>query len=125
MAKLGRRGDKLDLLIRQGATLGPFPVTISDSNGVAKDLTGTSVRATIRKDYGSVVAYPVTVALTEVLEGRFVMSIPAAQTAAIPYLGDLFDPDNQYVWDLEIEYANGFVEPIFWGIVQIAPEATT
>ena len=124
MATLGRRGDKLDLLIRQGATLGPFPVTMVSESGAPLDLTGATVRGTVAKDYGAATDYPITINVTNAAGGEFRMSMPASLTATIPYLGDLFAPENQYVWDLEIEFSDTTVMPVFWGIVQLAPEAT-
>lgn len=123
MPSLGRRGDKLNLVIRKGATFGPYTVTMQDSAGALIDLVGATVRATIRKEYGDATAYAVTCEVTGV--GVFTITMAPAGTAVIPYLGDFNDPDNQYVWDLEIEYSSGVVQPVFWGTVKIIPEATT
>ena len=124
MATLGQRGDKLDLLIRQGATLGPFPVSLLSEDQTPVDLTGAVVRGTVSKDYSAATTYPITILVSNALGGEFRMSMPATLTATIPYLGDIFEPENQYVWDLEIEFSDGTVMPVFWGIVQLAPEAT-
>lgn len=124
MPTLGKRGDKLDLLIRQGATLGPYKVRIADAVGVPQNLIGTIPRASIRKSYDDATVYPVTAVLTVPEDGQFSMTMTPAETAAIPYLGDLYEEKNEYVWDLELEYPDGKVVPIFWGIVRIAPEAT-
>lgn len=124
MPTLGRRGDKLDLLIRQGATLGPFPVTLVTAEQAPVDLIGAFVRGTVAKDYDAIANFPLTILVTDAAAGQFQMSMPASMTSTIPYLGDLFEPENQYVWDLEIEFTDGSVMPVFWGTVQLAPEAT-
>lgn len=127
MPTLGQRGDRLDLLIRQGATLGPFLVTLQPEdlvNSTLQDLTGALVRGTVLKDYDSLVAYPLDTNIVDAAGRKFTMGMSAAMTATIPYHGDIFDPANQYVWDLEVEFPDGFILPVFWGIGQIAPEAT-
>ncbi len=45
MATLGYIGERLDLLIRQGATFGPFDVTLANPDKTPVDLTGATVRA--------------------------------------------------------------------------------
>lgn len=124
MATLGQRGDKLDLLIRQGATLGPFLITMTNEEGVATDLTGATVRSTVLSNYDSLVRYDLEINVTDAVAGKFSIGMPAILTATLPYLGDLYEPENQYVWDLEIEFPDGRVIPVFWGAVKIAPEAT-
>lgn len=124
MAQLGRRGDKLNLLIRRGATLGPFECTLQDSAENPIPLTGAIVRAKIRKEYATVTAYAVTCTVTDAAAGEFTFTMTPTETRAIPYLGDIQDPDNWYLWDLEIEWADGSVDPIFYGSVKIADEVT-
>lgn len=124
MASLGRRGDKLNLLVRRGATLGPYEVTMQDAAEMPIDLTSAIVRAKIRKEYDSVTAYTITCTVTDGAAGEFSFTMTATETAAIPYLGDLNEPDYQYIWDLEIEYPDETVEAIFYGIVKVASEVT-
>lgn len=49
MATLGYIGEKLDLLVRQGATLGPFAVTLTNPDNTPVNLTGATLRAHLRK----------------------------------------------------------------------------
>ena len=45
MATLGYIGERLDLLIRQGATFGPFDVTLANPDKTPVNLTGATVQA--------------------------------------------------------------------------------
>lgn len=124
MASLGRRGDKLNILIRRGATFGPYTVTMLDSAENPIDIEGVTIRAKIRKEYDSATAYTITCAITDAAAGEFTMTMTPTETTAIPYLGDLNEPDNQYLWDLEFEWPDESVDPVFYGTVKVASEVT-
>lgn len=44
MTTLGYIGEKLDLLVKQGSTLGPFKVTLANPDQTPVDLTGATRR---------------------------------------------------------------------------------
>ena len=50
MAQVGTRGERLDLIVRQGATLGPHTVTLTNPDGSAVNLTGCTIQGQVRKD---------------------------------------------------------------------------
>ena len=43
MTTLGYIGEKFDLLIKQGSTLGPFSITLSNPDNTPVNLTGAAV----------------------------------------------------------------------------------
>ncbi len=124
MATVGSRGDKLDLLVRQGTTLGPMSVTMRGPSDAPIDLTGCQIRAKVRKTYASAAGIDVNTIITDPVAGAFQFSLTNVQTAAMTCGPSPSDPASLYVWDLEIEYSDGTVRPVFYGAVKVAPEAT-
>lgn len=124
MATIGSRGDKLDLLVRQGATLGPMSVTMRAPSDAPIDLTGCQIRAKIRKSYATAQAIDLHTLITDPAAGAFQFWLTDDQTAAMTCGATPSDPASLYVWDLEIEYGDGTVRPVFYGAVKVAPEAT-
>lgn len=49
MTTLGYIGEKLDLLVKQGSTLGPFKVTLLNADQTPVNLTGCTIRGHVRK----------------------------------------------------------------------------
>lgn len=125
MPQIGTKGANLDLLIRQGATFGPNTVTLKNSQGMPINITGATIRGQIRKTATAGVSATVTAALTNASGGQFVWSISAAQTAAL-----MADSNSEtasaslYVWDMEIQYADGTIYPLVYGDVQVFREIT-
>lgn len=125
MPTIGSRGKKLDLMIRKGATFAPHLVKlVGKATGEPIDLTGAAIRASIRKDFNSSQKFDLDCAVVDALGGYFTMSMASEVTSEITYLGPYYEPSNQYLWDLEIEFPSGFVMPVFYGVVKLAGEAT-
>ena len=125
MPLIGNRGKKLDILIKRGATFAPHLVhMLGKVSQEPIDLTGAVIRAGIRKDQASASFFPLTCGIADALQGYFTFSMSKEVTAAIPYLGPHYLPENQYEWDLEIEFSSGFVMPVFYGNVKIVSEIT-
>lgn len=123
---LGTKGGELDLLIKQGATFGPHLITLKDSNGTAINITGATIRSQIRKLSNS--ASPACTGdfvLTSPTNGQFTFGFSSASTTSL-----IVDPDSesgsdsQYVWDMELQYADGRVYPLMYGKVQVFREVT-
>ena len=125
MATLGYIGEKLDLLIRQGATLGPFQGAMTNPDGTPVDLSGCVLRAQIRKKaLDPAVVTPVTVTITDPLSGQYVFGLSAELTAAIVAGESIKDPTSKYVWDMEMVDASGQVLPLYYGDVSVFREVT-
>lgn len=124
--RLGSIGERMDLLIRQGATLGPFTATMTNPDGSPVDLTGASIVGQIRKTPQSrdVTAH-VEVAIIEPKAGKYRFGISAEVTALIPAGADITKTDSKYAWDLELHDSSGRgVVPLYWGEVQVHREVT-
>jgi hypothetical protein len=114
-----------DLTIEQGTTF-TRTLTLADAEGVATDLTGCTAAGKIRKKYSSTsAAATFTVAFAaDRTTGELTFSLSAAQTAAIEAGESVDSANSQYVWDLEMTWADSTVDRILQGKVSISPEAT-
>jgi len=124
--KIGSKGDRLDILIRQGGTFGPKFCTILKSDGSPENITGCTFIAEIRKTAdATVVAASATFAITNAAGGEFNFTFSATATQAIAAdpVGET-EPDSQYVWDLEMHYADGRVRPLLYGDVAVFREVS-
>lgn len=125
MATLGYIGEKLDLLIRQGATLGPFNVTLTNPNNTPVNLTNAVLRAHLRKkalDVVKVAQFDVTI--TDAVAGKFQFGLTDDATAVITAGETLKDVASVYVWDMELEDALGRVTPLYYGDCKVFREVT-
>lgn len=123
---IGTKGANLDLVIRQGATLGPNHMAIKNTAGNPVDITGALLRASIRKtaDAATVDATATFTPISPVA-GTVYWEFDATTTAALtcdPL--DETSPDSLYVWDMEIEYADGRIVPLLYGEVRVFREVT-
>lgn len=123
---IGTKGARLDLLIKQGATLGPNTMTLNDGAGAPLNLTGCTVKAEIRKTANAPTADATAVcAVVGAAGGIVTWEFPAAETANITC--DPVDETaeaSQYVWDMELHYASGRVVPLLYGNVSVYREVT-
>jgi hypothetical protein len=123
---LGDRGDRVDLLIRQGATFGPHEITLTNPDDTPVDLTGATVRAQMRRK-ALTTGLPLATfdtPVTDAAAGVFTLGLSAAATAALVAGEDPASLDSRAVWDLEVQDATGRVVPVYWGSVTIHREVT-
>ena len=93
-----------------------------DKNGAAKNLSGHTVTAKIKKNYadsaGEATAF--TVVNTNAAEGITTLSLTNAQTAALRI--------GRHVYDIELSFndssGNTIVERILEGRIQVTPQVT-
>lgn len=129
MAELGTKGAELNLLVRQGATQGPYYMTLrtQDVSATPIDLTGATFRAQIRKtaDSAPLDGVTFTFTITAPLLGEVTWEMPATSTALIPCSEvDELQEESQYVWDMEVELASSRVLPLTYGTVKVFREIT-
>lgn len=129
MAELGTKGSELNLLIRQGATLGEYYMTVKTQEDPPQpiDLTGATFSAQIRKTADSSPLTGVTFdfVITEPLEGKVTWQVPSTSTVNIPCSEiDENQPESLYVWDMEVKLASGKVIPLTYGTVKVFREVT-
>lgn len=116
-------GERLDLNVRQGVTLGPIRHALENPDLSPLDFTGATVRGTIRKtatEYGEPLADLVVVFPVDRTLGYYDFGIPAEITETLPVEpGEL---SATYYWDSEMVDSLGRVLPFFYGtfVVQAA-----
>lgn len=139
-ALIGNIGERLDLLIRQGGTFGPYKfkmqqpksgaVPLSDGTYAPTDLdpidlTGAVIRGQIRRTPAdTAIVADVLVVITDAAAGEYEISLTDEVTAGIVAGVDLSKRESQYVWDLELEDTLGRVLPLYWGAVKVFREVT-
>lgn len=105
-----------NLAIDQGTT---YSVTIgvTDTTGSARNLTGYTGRAQLRRSFYTNTNTAFTVTIDNPSEGEIDLSLSSTQTSALKA--------GRYVYDLELVNSNtNAVERVVEGIVTIYPEAT-
>lgn len=120
-------GDRLDLVVRQGSTLGPLTFTMHNPDDTPVDLTGCTISASVRKTanaYGAPAATPVMTIDADPTLGKFVMTIDDEITAAIPAGEFVSSPESEYYWDAEMQDSAGRVLPLYYGVFRVQPEAS-
>lgn len=122
---IGHIGDRIDLVIRQGASFGPHNVTMTNPDGTPVDLTGATVRGKLRMDYDdATAAADLAVTILDAPGGEFEFGLDANITAGLSAGRSLGDRAGAHVWDMEIEFAGGSIMPLYWGTAQVMAEAT-
>lgn len=125
MAQVGFRGERLDLLARQGATLGPFIVTLTNPDNSPVNLTGCTIQGQVRQnalDATKVADFVVTI--IDAVAGKFSFEIPHTVTKDIPAGEFPKDPISIYQWDMELEDSLGRVLPLYYGEYENFREVT-
>lgn len=123
--QLGGIGERMDLLIRQGGTLGPFVATMKNPDLSLVDLSGCLIRGQIRKTASSAtVTATIDVDSPYDDTGRYMFGLSSSITAAISAGADINHPDSQYAWDLEMVDSVGQVIPLYWGVARVHREVT-
>jgi len=125
MATLGNIGEKLDLLIKQGSTFGPFTAQLLNPDLTPVNLTGCQFRAQIRKTGLSptiVATIPFTIITP--LSGIYQFGLASDVAETIPAGETIKDPVSKYTWDAELVDSLGRVLPIYYGDCKVFREVT-
>lgn len=113
---------KLNLAIEQGATFRPPPWTWKAGSPLAAvDLTGCTARMHVRQKIDSVdTLFELTTENGRITlgdaAGTIQLEVAADDTAAITWTSG--------VYDLEIEFPDGFVKRLLYGSVSVSKEVT-
>ena len=123
---IGTKGAELDLLVRQGATFGPYQITLTNPDLTPVDLTGATFRAQIRKSPLSVIDQGISAVFTYTnrIGGVFGFEFTAQDTASLTAGVDENAADSQYLWDLEMQDSTGRVLPLLYGAVKLFREVS-
>jgi hypothetical protein len=120
-------GERLDLVIRRGVTLGPIPhvIVLDDEDETPFDLTGYVFRGYIRRTKKSVGAFTdFEFDTSRLSEGIYTFGIHADDTAGFLAGSTVSDVRSKYFWDTEMESPDGRVIPLFYGEIKVALEIT-
>lgn len=137
---LGTIGERMDLLIRQGATFGPFKFVMKapsqgavpqadgsyvETDLIPVDLTGCALRGQIRKTPSdATVVAELNVSITDPTGGTYQFDLSDTVTAAIVAGVDLSKRESSYVWDFELTDSSNRVIPLYYGEVRVFREVT-
>jgi len=105
---------KSNIIIDQGTTFSTV-INYTDDNGDARDLTGYTGDAEMRKHYTSSNSQSFSVSLGGA-NGTVTLSLTSAQTANLVA--------GRYVYDVEVTSGANVVSRIVEGIVTVTPEVT-
>lgn len=105
-----------NLSIDQGTTY-TVTIAVTDDTGSARNLTGYTGRAQLKRSYYTNTNTAFTITIDNPSGGEIDMSLTATQTSALRA--------GRYVYDLElVNNSTGAVERIVEGIATIYPEVT-
>jgi len=113
---IGSRGTRLDLMIRKGATCGPFTAVMKNPDGTLVDLTGCTIRGFVQSSSTAStteVALDVTSAYNTT--GTYAFGITAANTGTLSSGTDELDPAALHFWFLELVDTLARVIPLYYG----------
>ena len=118
--RLDYSGTRIDLDVRQGATLVPFTLNFKNPDGSAMDLTGATVFGEIRKNALDAGVPKVALAVTypDRLLGQVKLGATAAQME-IPCGETINHPDSQYRLDIWVIDALLQHLPVAYGVVRV------
>ncbi len=114
MAEIGDLGAELNLLCRQGHTIGPFEMDWKYEDGTPVDITSATFTSAIRASQDATTdldSFDITT--TSGPLGTFEIVLPAAQSAALPISDKLF-----YLVSATIA---GVKTPLFYGKIGMRP----
>lgn len=128
LGKISTLGERLDLELRQGASLLPVRHNLVDPDtGNPVNLTGFQARGQIRRkalDTGTPVATFQTQIAPTATDGWYEFWLTDEVTAGITCGPTINDPASLYEWDMELQDAAGNVINTFWGVVRVKAEVT-
>lgn len=125
MATIGSLGEKLDLVIRQGASFGPYQVTVKNPDDTPVDLTGQIIEGQIRRNaLDATAAATFTVSVVDAAAGEFSFELTSADTAALVAGETLDSVASRYVWDMDMRDPGNRVVPLFYGECKVFREVS-
>lgn len=124
--KVGSLGVRLDIVIRQGTTVGPFVVTLTDATGAPVDLTGCEVTGAIRHNrLDASVIKALTCSLVDAVNGKYQFGLSAVDSATLPCGEEITDDTSIHKYDVELKLADTTtIRPQYYGLVHVLAENT-
>ncbi|MBX9870180.1 MAG: hypothetical protein K2X63_10300 [Burkholderiaceae bacterium] len=117
--QLGYKGERIDILLVQGADFGPHIATMFNPDESLVNLTGCTIRGGIAKSTQSPLLLPIEVDITAPENGEYQFGLGHLATALLPAGRTEESPESQYLWQLELVDNAGQIFPLFWGTVKV------
>jgi hypothetical protein len=138
MPQLGTLGAKLDLVVRQGMTLGMYRVSVIDTaTKLPIDLTGAVVTGQVRKLLPVEGVNPdpngdayitdidiVRAPASGLLAHQYLFGLTSAKTDALKPGLSVKDPLGQYQYDTQVQFVDTSVRPHLYGKLTCYREVT-
>lgn len=116
---------RMDLKCNQGADFEELLVLFTGDPLEPWDLTGCTLRAQVRKYTGSPdLIAEITCTITDAAAGEVMLSLTAAQTAAIDAPGNSWKDAKVYAWDLLLTTPSGKLIRLLNGSFAVSPRGT-
>lgn len=111
--QLGTAGEKFDLVVRRGATTGPFVADMIWANATPVDLTGVAIRGWICRRAGEKKVAPITVVVLDAVNGQYSFELTDENSLLVPPDADVCSP--AHYWFLEMLNTDGRIIPLYTG----------
>lgn len=113
--QLGYKGERLDILIVQGADFGPYLATMTNPDGSPVNLTNCVIRGAIAKSPNTPTIAALEVAITNPLAGGYRFGLGNLASKDIPAGRTEDVPESRYIWQLELVDSTGHITPLYYG----------
>lgn len=125
MDKLGNIGVRRNLVIRIGATFGPYPVSFSNPDGSPVDVTGCTLHARAKRKFSDTAVLftfecPI---VNPTVKPQALFGLPAEATEEVECADDPRHPSRTAVWEMNLHDSTGVrVIPLRRGTISLYPK---
>lgn len=117
--QLGYKGEKLDILIVQGADFGPYLATMANPDGSPVNLTDCQIIGMIAKSPNTPAIVPMDVTITDAAAGQYRFGLGNLASNSIPAGRTEDVPESRYIWQLQLIDSARHITPLYYGDVGI------
>ena len=93
-----------------------------DENGVAMNLTGSTITAVVRKEYHTEVLASFVVEETDLTQGQFKLTLPDDVTTTLPARSK--SAVTSFVFDINVEFQDGTTVTPIYGYLKMQRQVT-
>jgi hypothetical protein len=115
---LGNIGERLDLQVRRGSSF-VLAVQMVDGDGRPIDLTGAVAAAAVKKKPSDTEALVWWAVAYE--PGGWVNFLLGPDRSILLPAPDGFEKPLRVVWDARVTWSDGYVEPLYYGYIEVFP----
>jgi hypothetical protein len=112
-------GERMNLVVTQGATFGPILATMLNPDLSEVNLTGCVIFGSVRKTPGAATEEAaIAVTITAPLTGNYEFEIAEAETDGLSAGDFLESAESAHVWELYLKDTAGRVLPLYYGTLR-------